>query len=180
MRRIAFALLAIAPLAAPESALALGRPGLWNIVTISSMPNMPDLPPQAMEMMKKRGLPGPGQPITSQICMTPEQAKMTVPPRMDATGMNCTSRLISQTATSVTSEAICTGRMEGRGRSTVNWRGDTHYDGNYSFTGTMGGRPQQVSSKFTGDFVKADCGAVKPFDMNSLKALNRPVPPPPR
>ena len=56
MRRIAFALLAIAPLAAPESALALGRPGLWNIVTISSMPNMPDLPTQAMEMMKKRVL----------------------------------------------------------------------------------------------------------------------------
>ena len=53
--------------------------------------------------------------------------------------------------------------MEGVGRSQMNWRGNEHYDGSYSFKGTTHGHAQDMSTHFTGDFVKADCGAVKPF-----------------
>ena len=152
----------------PTAVLAVphGRPGLWNYVSTMQMPDMPKLPPQVLEMMKKRGMPAMGDSVTSQMCMTQEQAKMDTPPQVRNAGMNCTARVVSQTANSAVSETVCHGRMEGTGRSQMSWRGDTHYDGTYSFKGAMGGRSQAMSSKFSGDWVKADCGAVKPFDSN--------------
>ena len=76
-----------------------GKAGLWTIVTTKKMANMPQLPPQVMEMIKQRGMPGMGQPVTSQICMTEEQARMTTPPRTEVAGMQCTPRFVSQTGT---------------------------------------------------------------------------------
>jgi hypothetical protein len=144
-----------------------------TIVTTMKMANMPQLPPQVMEMMKQRGMPGMGQPVTSQICMTEEQARMTTPPRTEVAGMQCTPRLVSQTGTAVT-EVVCHGRMEGTGRTEISWQGDGHYEGNYTFKGTMEGRPQEMSSHYTGDWVKSDCGAVKPFDASALRNRARP------
>jgi len=163
----------------PTAALAAphGKPGLWNYTSIVQMPDMPKLPPQVVEMMKRRGVPAMGDAVTSQMCMTQEQARMTVPPQLKNAGMNCTARLVSQTANSAVTETVCHGRMEGTGRSQMSWRGDTHYDGTYSFKGSMGGRAQSMASKFSGDWVKADCGAVKPFDS---AILNRPRPPAPK
>lgn len=164
-------------LAVPAGAVPHGKPGLWNYTSTVQMADMPKLPPAVLEMMKKRGMPAMGDAVTSQMCMTQEQAKMDTPPQLKNAGMNCTPRLISQTATSATSEVVCHGRMEGTGRTQMSWRGDTHYDGTYSFKGTMGGRSQAMSSKFAGDWVKADCGAVKPFDS---AILNRPRPSAPK
>jgi hypothetical protein len=45
----------------------------------------------------------------------------------------------------------------------MSWRGNEHYEGTYNFKGTMQGRPQEMTSHYTGDFVKADCGTVKPY-----------------
>jgi hypothetical protein len=162
----AVALLTNAAAAAPH-----GKAGLWTIVTAMKMANMPQLPPEVMAMMKQRGIPGMGQPVTSQICMTAEQAQMTTPPRSDPAGMQCTPRLVSQTGNSAVTEVVCHGRMEGTGRTEITWRGDSHYEGNYSFKGAMEGQPQEMSSHYSGDWVKADCGAVKPFDANA--AANR-------
>ena len=70
---IAVTMLVLAPsavLAAPH-----GKPGLWNITTTMQMA-MPQLPPEAMAMMKSRGikLPGMGgEPVKTQICMTEEE-----------------------------------------------------------------------------------------------------------
>jgi len=44
----------------------------------------------------------------------------------------------------------------------MTWRGNEHYEGTYNFKGMMEGRPQEISTRYSGDFVKADCGAVKP------------------
>jgi hypothetical protein len=143
---------------------AHGKPGLWTISSTMQMANMPQMPPEAMAMMKARGMsmPGMGGPIVSQICMTPEQVNGDIPPSMHRDGENCTTKLLSQTATSMKADVTCHGRMEGVGHSEMTWRGNEHYEGTYSFKGTMEGRPQEISTHFTGDFVKADCGAVKP------------------
>ena len=131
-RKLASALIAAAILM-PAAALAMphGKPGLWNITTTMQMAAMPKMPPEVVEMMKKRGikLPQPGQPMTNQICMTAEQAAMDHPPNMDRDGIKCTPHVISQTSNSATTEITCHGTMEGTGRSQISWRGDSHYEG---------------------------------------------------
>src|SRR3954470_9776904 len=113
-RKLARTLL-VATILMPAAALAVphGKPGLWNITTTMQMAAMPKMPPEVMEMMKKRGMnvPQPGQPITSQICMTTEQAAMDRPPDMSREGVNCTPHVISQTANSATTDIVCHGTM---------------------------------------------------------------------
>ena len=139
-----------------------GKPGLWTVTSTMQMANMPQMPPEAMAMMKSRGMKMPGmEPITTQMCMTQEQVNGDVPPATHREGENCTTKLISQTSSSVKSEVTCHGRMDGVGRAEMNWRGNEHYDGTYSFKGSMEGRPQEFSTRYSADFVKADCGAVK-------------------
>jgi len=165
LMKTAIRLIAAAAVLLPVAAFAgHGKPGLWNISTTMQMANMPQMPPEAMAMMKARGMqvPGMGAPIVSQICMTPEQVNGDVPPAMHNRGENCTTKLLSQTATSMKSEVTCHGRMEGVGRAEMTWRGNEHYEGTYNFKGMMEGRPQEISTRYSGDFVKADCGAVKP------------------
>ena len=163
-------LIASALLLAPVAAFAgHGKPGLWNITSTMQMANAPQMPPEAMAMMKSRGIkmPGMGEPMTSQICMTPEQVNGDLPPAMHNQDMNCTGKVLSQTSSSMKSEVTCHGRMEGVGHAEMNWRGNEHYDVTYNFKGTMGGRPQEISPRYSGDFVKADCGAVKPAKVMS-------------
>ncbi|HET7084492.1 MAG TPA: DUF3617 domain-containing protein [Rhizomicrobium sp.] len=151
----------------PAAAFAAhGKPGLWTISTTMQMANMPQMPPEAMAMMKARGMKVPGMggaPIVSQICMTPEQVNDDkLPSMMHEREESCTSKVLSQTPSSVTAEATCHGRMEGVGHFQISWRGNEHYEGTYNFKGSMEGRPQEMTSHYTGDFVKADCGSVKP------------------
>jgi hypothetical protein len=151
-------------LAVPASAAPHGKPGLWTVVTTMQMPNMPQLPPQVAQQMKQRGLPDMTRPMTQQICMTDAQAKALGQPKLERAGTKCTTRIVSQSGNAAVSEAICHGRMEGTVRTEISWRGEAHYEDNTSFKGKISGRPQTFSSRQSGDWVKADCGAVKPFD----------------
>lgn len=157
---------ATALLLAPVAAHAAhGRPGLWKITSTTELPNMPHMPPELMARMKARGMPIPGQPIVTEICMTREQVAMDRPPSVERNGQSCTSKLLSQSASAVTTEVTCHGKVEGKGRAMVSWRGSDHYEGTYVFRGSMEGKVQQISTSYTGDFVKADCGGVKPMTM---------------
>jgi hypothetical protein len=159
-----------AVLLVPAAAIAMphGKPGLWNITTTMKMANMPQIPPEALAMMKQRGIkmPGMGEPMVSQICMTPDDVKegAAAAQRMrEQHEVNCTPRVISETASSATTEITCHGAMEGVGRSQINWHGDSRYEGDYSFKGSMHGQANEMSSHYVGEFVKGDCGAVKPI-----------------
>lgn len=157
-------LLLLAPLAAHADH---GRPGLWTITSTTKLANMPQMPPEAMAMMKARGMqmPAMGRPFITQICMTREEVAMDHPPAMERDGQSCTSKVLSQSASAVTTEVTCRGKVEGKGRAEVSWRGTDHYQGTYHFRGTMDGKVQEISTSYTGDFVKTDCGAVKPMAM---------------
>ncbi len=166
MHRIASVLAAAILLAAaPALAMPHGKPGLWTITTTMQMANMPQLPPQVLEMMKKRGMPGMGQPVTSQMCMTQEQVNAGMASHMPQQhDVSCAPRVLSETPSSAVTEITCHGdNMDGVGRAQIDWRGDSHYEGSYEFKGSMHGQPNQISTHYAGDFVKADCGSVKPF-----------------
>lgn len=170
-------LLAASMLMLPAAAIAMphGKPGLWTITTTMKMANMPQMSPQMMEMMKARGIKMPGmggEPIVSQICMTPQDVAEGAAAQQrlrDRHDVNCTPRVLSETSSSVATEITCHGTMEGVGRSQMRWRGDSHYEGDYSFKGSMHGHAADSASHFTGDFVKADCGAVKPFRAKDVR-----------
>ena len=167
--KFATGLIAAAVILVPAAAFAgHGKAGLWNVTSSMQMANMPQMPPEAMAMMKSRGMsmPGMGQPMVTQLCMTQEQVNGDVPPAMNRSE-NCTAKVLSQTGNSMKSEVTCHGRMEGMGHAEMTWRGNEHYEGTYNFNGTMEGRPQNISTRYSGDFVKADCGKVKPAKVMS-------------
>jgi hypothetical protein len=160
------ALIAASLVLVPAAAFAAhGRPGLWTITSTMQMSNAPQIPPEALAMMKARHLPIPnsGQPFTTQMCMTQEQVNADKPPAMSNRDESCDTRVLNQSPGLMEAQITCHGRMDGVGHVKVNWRGTDHYEGTYDFKGTMGGRPQEMSTHYTGDFVKSDCGAVKPF-----------------
>ena len=166
-RKFVSGLIAAAIALAPALAWAAhGRAGLWNISTTMQMANMPEMPPEAMAMMKSRGMSMPGMggaPIVTQICMTQDEVNADKPPQMKNNEENCTTKVLNQTSSSMTAETTCHGRMEGVGRMQMSWRGNEHYEGTYSFKGSMQGRPHEMNTRYIGDFVKADCGSVKPY-----------------
>jgi hypothetical protein len=152
-------------LLAPGAALAgHGKAGLWNVSTSMTMPDMPQMPPEAAAMMKQQGLKMPmgGEPVTTRICMSQAEVDADTPPRTGDREMHCDTHMISKTPSSMTAETVCGGKMQGTGHLQVSYSGTEHYSGSYSFKGTMDGRPQEMTSSFKGDWVKADCGAVKP------------------
>lgn len=153
-------------LLAPGAAFAgHGKAGLWNVTSSMTMANMPQMPPQAMAMMKQRGMkmPGMGEPMTTQICMTQADVDSGIPPRMNGQGESCQSHVTANAASSVSADMVCSGRMQGTGHLQVSYSSAEHYQGSYSFKGTAQGHPADMTDSFKGDWVKADCGAVKPI-----------------
>jgi hypothetical protein len=169
MKRILIASAALLLLSPGVALAGHGKAGLWNISTTMSMPempNMPNMPPEAMAMMKQRGMsmPGMGQPMVTQICLTQADVDADRPPEMNRRETNCDTKVDSMTPTSMSVTSVCKGtNMEGTGHMQVSYSSAEHYQGSYSFKGNMEGHPSAMSSTFKGDWVKADCGNVKPF-----------------
>ena len=147
---------------APAAAFAAhGKPGLWTTTTTMHMEGMPQMPPEALAMMRSHHMPIPGEPMTTQICMTQEQVNADKPPAMTNHDESCSSKVLTMSPGTVETEITCRGQMEGTGHIKMSWRGNEHYEGTYNFKGMMDGQSRGMSSQFSGDFVKADCGAVK-------------------
>jgi len=170
MRKMILAVSAFAFVPVTANAMPHGKPGLWEVTTTMKMA-MPDMPPQMMEMMKKRGMPGTGQAVKSQMCMTSDDVKEGADAARrlrEQHNVDCKPRVVSETSSSMVTEVTCHGTMEGVGRSNMTWHGDTSYVGNYSFNGVMHGQHTENSSHFEGRFVSSDCGSVKPFSARSM------------
>ena len=162
MRKWDLAAAALALSFVPVAAFAgHGKAGLWNVSTTMNMGNM-QLPPEAAAKMKEMGMKMPSaQTFNAQICMTQAEVDADKPPPMGRSS-GCTAHVTSQTGTSMTADMVCDGEMKGNGHMQVSYTSPEHYAGSYSFKGVAGGRPMETSSSFAGDWVKADCGSVKP------------------
>src|ERR1700761_3713007 len=166
MERTSLALIAASLVLVPAGAFAAhGKAGLWTVTTTMHMAGMPQIPPQALEMMRARHMPIPGEPSTIQMCMTQEQVNADKPPAMNNRDESCDTKVINASPGLMESEITCHGHMNGTGHVKISWRGNEHYEGTYDFKGVMEGQPREMSSHYVGDFVKADCGSVKPFTM---------------
>ncbi|HWY61781.1 MAG TPA: DUF3617 domain-containing protein [Rhizomicrobium sp.] len=164
MKRHISLLAAMLLLASAGLALAAhGKAGLWNVSTTMAAPNI-QMPPEALAQMKAMGMKMPGgQTVTTQICMTQAEVDSDKPPQMQRNDAGCTSNITSKSASGMTAEMVCNGQMQGAGHIEIAYSGTGHYEGSYTFKGAMQGRPVETSSSFKGDWLQADCGAVKPY-----------------
>ena len=121
------------------------------------------MPPEAMAKMRAMGMKMPSaQTFATQLCMTQAEVDSDKPPPMGRKDSGCTSHIVSQTGTAMTAEMVCNGEMKGTGHMQIAYSSPEHYAGSYSFKGAVNGHEMNSSSSFKGDWVKADCGAVKP------------------
>ena len=160
-------LIAAALILAPGAALAgHGKAGLWNTSSTTNMALA--MPPDVAAKMKAMGMKMPAaQTTTSQMCMSQAEVDSNAPPHIDQGATGCVTKVVSATASGITAQMTCNGRMKGTGQMKTTYRGAEHYEGSYDFKGTVEGNPTNMSTTFRGDWVKADCGSVKPYALRT-------------
>ena len=143
-----------------------GKAGLWNTSSTTNMALA--MPPDIAAKMKAMGMAMPKpQTFNSQMCMSQAEVDSSRPPHIDQGATGCTTKVTSTTASSMTAQMTCNGRMKGSGTMKISYRGNEHYEGSYDFKGTVEGNPTNMSTAFKGDWVKADCGSVKPYALRT-------------
>jgi uncharacterized protein DUF3617 len=136
------------------------KPGMWKVTTVVDLgAAAPKIPPEMLARMQSMGikLPGSGQDITTQQCVTPDMAAKDVPPRMGRDDSGCTSQNEKVSASSMSANLVCSGSMKGQGTMQITYADPDHYTGLFTFQGTAVGHPVDLKSTFTGERVSDDC-----------------------
>ena len=162
-RAVCIGILALGAVATPALAKQ-GKVGLWNVTSTTEMA----LPPETVAAMKKAGmdLPKP-QPVTVQMCMSQAEVDSENPPHLDRTATGCDTKVVKRTASSMTASVVCKGNMRGTGSIQIDYQGAERYSGTYSFKGSTGGQATNVTTSFRGQWLRADCGKVKPYSLRA-------------
>ena len=141
-----------------------GKVGLWNVTSTTEMA----LPPDTMAAMKKAGVTMPAaKPITVQMCMSQAEVDSDNPPHLDRAATGCDTRVVKRTASAMTASMVCKGNMRGTGTIQIAYEGDERYSGSYSFKGSTGGQATDITTRFRGQWVRTDCGKVKPYALRA-------------
>jgi hypothetical protein len=145
-------------------AFAAGKAGLWTVTTTYQF-GMRYVPPALVALARAQGLKPPvtGQPFTHHMCTTRYEADSRQPPHLNSRDFDCTDRTVDFKGSRMVVETLCHGPLEGVGRSEINWRGNTHFDGTYAFKGRFRGDPTRMSSSFSADWQGDDCRGVRPY-----------------
>jgi hypothetical protein len=139
------------------------KPGQWDMSVNMKMKNMPEMSAEDLAAMKQMGvkMPGMGEPMRVQQCITPEQASMkeAINPAGD---QNCTVKNYKQKGNTVTGDLVCTGDMKATGKFETTMTGNTGYHSKMSLKGTSSGEPIDQEIETTGKWVKGKCDAGIP------------------
>lgn len=160
-------LAAVAVLALPGAAWARhGKAGLWSVTSTTKMGLA--LPPDVAARMNQGGMAPPSShTATSQMCMSQAEVDASSVPHIDQTATGCVTKPTLVTPSLIKASMTCTGRLKGKGDMQINYAGTTSYSGSYDFKGTVEGNPTQMSTTFKGQWLKADCGSVKPYNLRT-------------
>lgn len=160
------------------SALAQTQaPGLWeHSVTFKTksgemekamaemQAQMAAMPPEqrkAMEqMMASRGVGMGPKGNTFKVCVSKEEAARQMGPQM-AEG-NCTQQVLQRSAGTLKMKWECAGRDPSSGEDEVTFKSDKAYTGKGVVTSTVKGKPETMNIEQSGQWLAADCGAIKP------------------
>lgn len=148
-------LFAVLLLLSPTAAFAgHGKAGLWRVTATTDMAMAGVTPPKA-------------QSHVSRMCMSQAEVDDDAPPHIDPASTGCQTRVTAKTPSALTAEMVCSGALKGKGNLQIVYRGDEHYAGTYSFKGTVEGNASTITTSFKGDWMKADCGKIKPYKLRT-------------
>lgn len=131
-----------------------GKAGLWRVTATTDMAMAGMTQPKA-------------QSHVSQMCMSQAEVDDDSPPHIDPASTGCKTRITGKTPSSLTAEMTCGGALKGMGNLQIVYRGDEHYAGTYSFRGAVEGNKSTITTSFKGDWLKADCGSVRPYKLRT-------------
>ncbi|MFD0988028.1 DUF3617 domain-containing protein [Methyloligella solikamskensis] len=152
-----------------QSALADGRPGLWEQKTTmtiggAGMPKMPSIPADKMAQLKAMGIEIPDfskpQTTTIKTCLTEEELANQKMPKPEDMG-DCTMENRQMSEDRMSADLVCTGEIQGTGHIDYVFDSETHYTGNMQFNGSRAGQPIAMTHKSEGTWLGEDCGDVK-------------------
>jgi hypothetical protein len=140
------------------------KPGLWETATKSdAFKNMPQMPPEQAEQMRKMGITVPefrDGAMIAKSCITARQASTT--PGTEQLDKSCEMKNVKQGANSYSADIVCTGpEMKGSGKVVATYASD-RFDTTVDFKGSMHGQSQAYKMETKGRWLGADCGSVKP------------------
>src|SRR5262249_2661632 len=104
---------------------------------------------------------------TTQMCMSQEEVNSDRPPHVDQRQTGCDTHVVSMSGATMSAEMVCDGAMKGKGHMTIPYTGAEHYQGSYDLKGSVEGNATSMSTSFRGDWVKADCGDVRPYKLRT-------------
>ena len=166
MRQSAIPLLLLSMLSASAFAAAQMKPGLWEMTMKSdAMKNMPKIPPEQMEQMRKMGVAVPQMQdgaMVTKVCITKQMTESNAP-GMEKNDMGCQTKNMQQGSSSYSADIVCnSAQMKGEGKVKGTFSGDTAFSSTYDFKGTMHGQPVNQRHENSGKWLGADCGNVPP------------------
>jgi hypothetical protein len=168
MRKTAISILTLSTLCFSATVSAAGqlKPGLWGMTVKSdAMKNMPKIPPEQLEQMKKMGVKVPQMQdgaMVHKVCISREMAERDQPPQIDRKESGCQSKNYQRSANGYSLDMVCDGpHLKGIGKVTGTFSGNESFSSSYDFKGTAQGRPVEQKMETTGKWLSADCGDVK-------------------
>lgn len=154
-------------------------PGLWQIENKmggnpeieramaqmqAQLAAMPPAQRKQMEaMMGKSGVSmGSGGAIAAKVCITPEMAARQQLPTQ--TKGDCTSKIVSRSGNTMKISLACTNPPSS-GEGTYTFESDKAYTMKMTIKSQAAGKVQDVTMDAKGQWLSADCGAVKPINL---------------
>lgn len=178
--RTLLALFLIAALPAVASAQSV-KPGLWEVTSQVQLQGGADggsaaaanlqaelakLPPEQRkmveDMMAKNGVglkPG-GTGAALRVCISKEMAERSQLPT--AQRGDCKTETSQRSASGMAIKFTCTNPPSS-GEGQVSFSGDSAYSVKMAVTTTLQGKPEKANISASGQWLAADCGAVKPL-----------------
>jgi hypothetical protein len=169
-------LLSIGLLATTTAALAQQRlqPGLWeqsmttqnekvNQAMAQMQQQMASMPPEKRKqmeaMMAQRGVAmgTPGQVMTVQVCITPEQAARDEMPAREG---KCKQTRSERSGNTLRFAFTCEDGGSGEGEYTL--QSPKAHTGKMTVNAVRNGKTERMDMQHSGRWLAADCGAVKP------------------
>ena len=142
-----------------------GKVGLWDVTltmggAMSAMPDMSNMPPEAVARMKAMGMSMNGNTMTMKHCMTAAEVSADIPRLMSHNDRACTFSHVQQSGHGISADMTCAKEIQGTGHLQFTFDGDTHYSGEVTMSGTSHGQPFNRDQKIDAHWVSADCGGV--------------------
>lgn len=145
------------------------RPGLWEMTVKSdAMKEMPKIPPDQMEQMRRMGIAMPQMHnggLVTKVCISKAMAERDHPPGMADKESGCQTKNMQRSSSGYAMDVVCNGpAMKGEGKARGTFAGNDSFTSTYDFNGTMHGQPIRQHHETSGKWLGADCGDVKPID----------------